>query len=114
MKEIKTNPLSSNFRVISEDKLTVKNQYQLMNFSIYHHEFEVAKVSLSKKSLVSDLMQAVRHKLASNKKFPLDRLLYLETLDGREVFDYSLQIDKYEIKNYTDNEKFRMVMREDL
>ncbi len=40
-------------------------------------------------------MEAVRVKLASNKKFPLDRLLYLETLDGREVFDYSLQIDKY-------------------
>lgn len=100
---MKGNSLSSDFRVISEDKLTVKNQYELMNFNIYHHEFEVAKVSLSKKSLVFDLMNAVRHKLAANKKFPLDRFLYLETLDGREVFDYSLQIDKYELKNYTDN-----------
>jgi hypothetical protein len=27
---------NSNFRVISEDKLTVKNQYGSMNFTIYY------------------------------------------------------------------------------
>lgn len=89
---MKTNPFNSNFRVISEDKLTVKNQYGFVNFHIYHRDFEVAKVSLSQKCLVSDLMSALRSKLAANKKFPVDRILYLETLDGREVFDYSLQI----------------------
>ena len=53
--------------------------------------------------MVSDLMSAIKHKLAANKKFPVDRILYLETLDCREVFDYSLQISNYELKNYTDN-----------
>lgn len=59
-------------------------------------------------------MTVIRHKLSVNKKFPVDRILYVETLDSREVLDYSLQIPKYELKNYTDNEKLRLVMREDL
>lgn len=48
-------------------------------------------------------MTVIRHRLSVNKKFPVDRILYVETLDSREVLDYSLQIPKYELKNYTDN-----------
>lgn len=48
-------------------------------------------------------MNAVRHKLSLNQKFNVNKILFLETLDGREVFDYSLQIDQYSLKNFTDN-----------
>lgn len=66
------------------------------------------------KCSVSDLMASLRHKLSLNQKFPIDRILFLETLDCREVFDYSLQIQKYELRNYADNEQLKLVMREDV
>lgn len=69
---MKISPFNnSNFRVISEDKQTVKNQYDCITFSIYHREFEIAKITMSIKCVVSDLMASLRHKLSLNKKFPI-------------------------------------------
>lgn len=112
MKALDFDP--SNFRVISEDKQTVKNDYNSLTFVIYHRDFEIAKVTLSSKCTVSDLMTAVRHSVAANKKFPIQKILFLESLDNREVLDYSLQIGKYSLKNYYDGEKLRLVMKEDI
>jgi len=59
-------------------------------------------------------MTAVRHTVSTNKKFPVQKIIFLETLDNREVIDYSLQIGKYGIKNFADNEQFKLVLKEEV
>lgn len=89
-------------RQISEDKITVKKEYEIMTFTIFHNHSEISKVSIGSKSTVGDLMTTIRHKL-SKKNFPTEKILYLESMTQDEVLDYSLLITSYCLKNYKHN-----------
>ena len=58
-------------------------------------------------------MTTLKRKL-SQKNFPVDKLILLESINGDEVVDYSLQISNYPISNYKNHEKFSLVMQEDV
>ena len=67
---MKTEKSSNNFRVISEDKLTVKNDYQTRTFIISHKHNEIATFTMSSTSTVGALMENLRAKLSQNKHSP--------------------------------------------
>ena len=67
---MKTEKSSNNFRVISEDKLTVKNDYQTRTFIISHKHNEIGTFTMSSTSTVGALMQNLRAKLSQNKHSP--------------------------------------------
>ena len=98
---------------MSEDKRTVKNDSQTRTFNIFYQHSEVAHVSLPSASNVATLMDHIRQKL-SQKKYPPEKIIFLESLHGDEVLDYALQIETYEISNFKNHENFNVVMSEDV
>ena len=58
-------------------------------------------------------MDQIRQKL-SQKKYPPEKIIFLESLHGDEVLDYALQIDTYEISNFKNHENFNIIMSEDV
>lgn len=58
-------------------------------------------------------MDSVREKLGP-KKYPVDKILFLESLTGDEVMDFALQNDKFEISHFKNHENFSLVIQEDV
>lgn len=100
-------------RVISEDKVTVKNEHEVSIFTIFHNHSEITKISVNPSATNGDLLTAIRRKL-SQKNFPSDKILLLESVKGDEVVDYSLQILNYPLSNYKNYEQFNLVLQEDV
>lgn len=73
-----------------------------MTFTIFHNHSEITKVSLSPSCTNAELMTTLKHKL-QQKNFPVDRILYLESMTSNEVLDYALQIPTYPLVNYRYN-----------
>jgi len=52
-----------------------------MTFAIFHNHSEITKISINPSKNNSELMTALKRKL-SQKHFPIDKILFLESLKG--------------------------------